>query len=167
MGKAAFALGMLGSVVFGILMSSRLEHRDYSASIVNKLGTHSSCPTFWVSWDKAPDLVPDGLLSCPCPEQAKPEASGTPMHPPKDVHDAAASMDVITISYTMFTSPGGTKSTGLSYVLVRGSDRQSFVVSPAFGPYSKFAMVTAIPFIVGAVLGVLLGLIPRKKGAAD
>jgi hypothetical protein len=167
MGKAAFALGVVGSVVMGLLMAGRLNHRDYSASIVNKLGTHTTCPTFWVSWDKPPDLVPEGLLACPCPEQPKPEASGTPMHPPKEVHDAAAPMDVMTISYTEFTSLGGTRQTGLSYVLARGSERQTFVISPASGPYSSFAFATAIPLIAGIVLGVLLGLIPRKKGSAD
>jgi hypothetical protein len=73
-------------------------------------------------------------------------------------------MDVMTISYTEFTSLGGTKSTGLSYVLARGSDRQTFVISPAFGPYSSFAFATAIPFLIGTVLAILLGLIPKKKG---
>lgn len=163
MGKIAFALGIVGSVVMGLVMSSRLEHRDYSASIVNKLGTHATCPTFWVSWDKAPDLVPDGLLKCPCPEQAVVETNGQPIHPPKDVHDAAAAMDVLTISYTRFISPGGTSSVGLSYVLARGSDRQTFVVSPAFGPYSSFALWTAFPLLGGIVLGILLSLIPKKK----
>jgi hypothetical protein len=164
MGKAAFALGILGSLVAGLLLSSRLDHRDYSASIVNKLGSHTTCPTFWVSWDKPPDLVPEGFLKCSCPEQAVVETNGQPIHPPKDVHDAAAPMDVMTMSYTTFTSPTGTKSTGLSYVLVRGADRQTFVVSPAFGPYSGFAIWTAIPFIAGIVLGILLGLIPKKSG---
>src|SRR5579863_765449 len=103
MGKIAFALGMVGSLGLGLVLSSRLVHRDYSASIVNKLGTHTTCPTFWVSWDKPPDGVPAGLLQCACPAQAQPEASGTPMHPPKGVHDAAAPMDVMTISYTEFT----------------------------------------------------------------
>lgn len=163
MGKAAFALGMVGTLVMGLLMSSRLDHRDYSASIVNKLGGHTTCPTFWVSWDKPPDLVPDGFLKCPCPDQAVVETNGQPIHPPKDVHDAAAPMDVMTMSYTTFTSPSGKKSTGLSYVLVRGSDRQTFVIAPSFDPYSSFALWTAIPFIAGIVLGILLGLIPKKK----
>ena len=163
MGKIAFVLGLVGSVVLGLVASGRLEHRDYSASIVKKLGTHSTCPTFWVSWDKPPDIVWDGLMACKCPEQAQPEEGGTPMHPPKDVHDAAAPMDVMAISYTEFTSFGGTKSTGLSYSLVRGSDRQTFTTSPHSGPYMGFAAVTAIPLVVGIVLGVVLGLIPKKK----
>lgn len=158
MGKIAFVLGIVGSVVMGFIASGDLVHRDYSASIVKKLGTHTTCPTFWVSWDKPPDVVWDGLMSCACPEKARPEESGTPMHPPKDVHDAAAPMDVMTISYTKYKD-----AVGLSYTLVRGADRQTFVISPAFGPYSKFALTTAIPFLAGTVLGVVLGLIPRKK----
>jgi hypothetical protein len=163
MGKIAFVLGVVGSLVMGLVLSSRLVHRDYSASIVNKLGQHSTCPTFWVSWDKAPDVVPVGLLTCGCPVQAQPESSGTPMHPPKDVHDAAAPMDVMSISYTEYTPFSGPKKVGLSYTLVRGSDRQTFIISPATDPYMSFAMTTAIPFIAGIVLGVLLGLIPKKK----
>jgi hypothetical protein len=165
MGKGAFISGVIGSVIAGILLAGRLEHRDYSASIVQKLGTHTTCPTFWVSWDRVPDLAPDGLLTCGCAEQPKPEASGTPMHPPQDVHAAAAPADVVTISYTAFSAPGGSKVAGLSYGLIRGSDRQTFVVSPAFAPYSKFALWTAIPFLAGIVLAVLLGLIPGKKSS--
>src|SRR5262245_1766496 len=123
MGKIAFVLGLVGSVVMGLVVSGRLEHRDYSGSIVKKLGTHSTCPTFWMTWAKAPDLVWDGLRTCPCPEQAQAEEGGAPIHPPKEVHDAAAPMDVLGISYTEFTSFGGTKSTGLSYSLARGTDR--------------------------------------------
>ena len=131
---------------------------------MKKLGDHATCPTFWMSWDKPPDLVPDGFLKCPCPEQAGPETNAQPFHPPKDVHDAAAPMDVLTVSYTTFRSPGGSKSEGLSCVLVRGADRQTFTISPAFGPYSGFAIWTAIPLVGGIVLGILLGLSP-KKGA--
>src|SRR5258708_3276868 len=163
MGKIAFVLGIVGSLVMGLVVSGRLMHRDYSASIVNKLGTHTTCPTFWVSWDKPPDLAPSGLLVCSCPTQPLPEASGTPMHPPQVVHDAAAPMDVMTISYTEFTTLGGTKKTGLSYVLARGSDRQTFVIAPAFDPYSSLALAAAVPLLAGIVLGVLLGLIPKKK----
>jgi hypothetical protein len=163
MGKIAFVLGLVGSVVLGLVASGRLEHRDYSAGIVKKLGTHSTCPTFWVSWDKPPDILWDGLMACQCPEQAQPEEGGTPMHPPKDVHDAAAPMDGMSISYTEFTSFGGKKSMGLSYSLMRGSDRQTFTTSPGSGPYLGFATVTAIPLVVGIVLGILLGLIPKKK----
>ena len=72
-------------------------------------------------------------------------------------------MDVLTISYTEFTSFGGTKSTGLSYGLARGADRQTFVISPASGPYMGFATITAVPLIAGIVLGFLLGCIPKKK----
>jgi len=157
--------GVIGSLIAGVLLSGRLQHRDYSASIVQKLGTHTTCPTFWVSWDKLPDLAPEGLMACACSEQAVPEASGTPMHPPREVHDAAAPADVVTISFTEFTAPGGTKSSGLSYLLIRGGDRQSFVISPAFGPYSKFAFWTALPFLAGIVLAVLLGLVSGKRGA--
>jgi len=164
MGKAAFVLGILGSLIAGIFLSSKLDHRDYSGSIVNKLGGHTTCPTFWMTWDKAPDLVPEGFVQCACPEQAVVETNGQPIHPPKDVHDAAAPMDVLTVSYTTFTSPGGSKSTGLSYTLVRGVDRQTFVISPSFGPYSGYMIWTAIPFLAGIVLGILLGLIPKKNG---
>jgi len=85
------------------------------------------------------------------------------MHPPQVVHDAAAPMDLMTISYTEFTTLGGTKKTGLSYTLARGSDRQTFVIDPAFDPYSSLALAAAIPLLAGIVLGVLLGLIPKKK----
>jgi hypothetical protein len=166
MGKIAFGLGVVGSVIVGILASSRLVSRDYSGSIVNKLGNHP-CPTFWVSWDKPPDLVPPGTLTCGCPEQAKAEAGGTPIHPPKEMHDAAGPMDGLTLSYTEFTSFGGTKHVGASYVLRRGNDSQTFVVSPAFGPYSAFAMAAATPFVLGIVVAIVLGLIPKKKGAID
>jgi hypothetical protein len=163
-GKIAFALGIVGSLVMGLVLSGRLLHRDYSASIVNKLGTHTTCPTFWVSWDKPPDGVyPDGFLMCSCPEQARAEAGGTPIHPPKEVHDAAAAMDVLTVSYTRFEPFLGTKRVGLSYTLARGSDRQTFVVSPSSDPYSSFALAASIPLIAGIVLGVLLGLIPKKE----
>lgn len=165
MGKMAFVAGVVGSLILGLVLSGRLVHRDYSASIVLKLGTHTTCPTFWVSWDKAPDAAPPGLLQCACPEKPVPEGSGTPMHPPKDVHDAAAPMDVMTISCTEFTTLGGGKKTGLSYVLARGSDRQTFVIAPASDPYLAFATATAIPLIAGIVLGILLGLIPKKKGS--
>src|SRR6185503_7441877 len=104
------------------------------------------------------DLVPEGFVQCACPEQAVVETNGQPVHPPREVHEAAAPMDVLTISYTTFTSPRGTKSVGLSYVLARGADRQTFVISPAFGPYSGYAIWTAIPFLVGIVLGVGLSL---------
>ncbi len=85
------------------------------------------------------------------------------MHPPKEVHDAAAPMDVLTISYTEFTPLGGTKKIGLSYGLARGSERQTFVISPASDPYSSLALAAAIPLLAGIVLGILLGLIPKKK----
>jgi hypothetical protein len=167
MGKIAFVLGLVGSVVLGFVASGKLVHRDYSASVVKKLGTHTTCPTFWVSWDKPPDLVWDGLMACKCPDKPQPEESGTPMHPPKEVHDAAAPMDVMTISYTEYTSLGGTKTTGLSYTLARGSDRQSFQIQPGSGPYTSFAMTVAIPLVVGIVAGILLGFLPKKKGASD
>jgi hypothetical protein len=164
MGKAAFVLGIVGSLIAGILLSSRLDHRDYSGSIVNKQGGHATCPTFWMTWDKAPDLVPEGFVQCACSEQAVVETNAQPVHPPKEVHDAAAAMDVLTVSYTTFTSPRGTKSVGLSYVLARGADRQTFVISPSFGPYSGYALWTAMPFLAGIVLGIVLGLIPKKGG---
>jgi hypothetical protein len=85
------------------------------------------------------------------------------MHPPREVHDAAAPMDVMTVSYTQFEPLTGTKRVGLSYTLARGSDRQTFVISPASGPYSSFALAASIPLIAGVVLGVLLGLIPKKE----
>src|SRR5258706_9139564 len=98
MGKIAFILGIVGSLVMGLMLSSRLSHRDYSASIVNKLGMNTTCPTFWVSWDKPPEALPEGLLVCRCPEQAGAETGGVPIHPPKDVHDAAAPIDLMTLS---------------------------------------------------------------------
>lgn len=164
MGKIAFVLGVVGSLGMGLVLSGRLVHRDYSASIVNKLGTHTTCPTFWVSWDKPPDsVVPEGWMACACPEQARVETGGTPIHPPKEVHDAAAPMDVLTVSYTRFEPLLGTKRVGLSYTLARGSDRQTFVISPGFEPYSSFALEASIPFLAGIGLAVLLSLIPKKE----
>ena len=34
MGKIAFVVGLVGSVIVGLVTSGRLVHRDYSASIV-------------------------------------------------------------------------------------------------------------------------------------
>jgi len=163
MGKAAFAAGVLGTLAAGLFLSSRLEHRDYTGTLVNKVGGHTTCPTFWVNWDKAPDLLPEGVLRCGCAVQAVPEGGGSPLHPPRDVHDAAAPMDGITVSYTEFTPPGGTKKVGLSYVLRRGMDQQRFVISPSSDPYLSFALFSAIPLLGGVVLGILLGFLPRKK----
>ncbi len=162
---AAFLLGIVGSVVLGLFASKGLDHRDYSGSVGEKLGSHPGCPTLWVVFDKAPDVVPDGMLSCSCPAQAEAGAAGKPIHPPREVADAAAPADQLSISYTEFRSPfGGKKVSGLSYGLMRGIDRQTFVVSPAWSAYSKFALITAAPFLVGLVLSLGLGLLPSKRG---
>lgn len=168
MKKAAFLLGVLGSVVLGLVASKGLVRRDYAAGVVNKTGEHGTCPTLWVQFDRPPDVVPDGLVACPCAEQARDHEGGKPIHPPRAVVDAAAPSDQLTISYTEFTPPfGGKKVAGLSYALMRGVDRQSFVASPAWSAYSKFALITAAPFLIGAALAVILGFLPSKKGATD
>jgi hypothetical protein len=41
------------------------------------------------------------------------------------------------------------------------------MVTPSSGVYGRFAITTAIPAIAGIVLGIVLGLIPKKKTAAD
>ncbi len=168
MGKIAFVLGIVGSVVAGLLCSGRLVHRDYSASIVNKSGGHTTCPTLWVSFDHPPDeAVPPGFLTCGCAEQAVPELNGTPLHVPQAVLDACAPMDVIAVSFTQWTSPlSGEKSIGLSYVLRRGADGQTFEISPASSAYLGFAFVTALPFVGGIVVAVILGLLPGRKSSS-
>jgi len=167
MRKAAFILGILGSVVLGLLASKGLVRRDYSAGVVNKTGEHGTCPTLWVAFDKPPDVIPDGMVSCGCPTQALEEAGGKPIHPPRDVVDAAAPMDQLTISYTEFTPPmGGKKVAGLSYGLMRGVNRQTFVVTPSWSAYSKFAFLTAAPFLIGVALAVILGFLPSKRNVA-
>jgi hypothetical protein len=167
MGKAAFALGIAGSLILGLLLSSRLTKRDYTGTVVSKPGTHPTCPTLWVNWDQPLEAVPDGFLKCACPEQAPADPAGIAVHPAKDVADAAAPQDVIILSYTEYTSLGGTKQVGVSYDLRRGMNRQTFEVSPSSGLYTSFAGTTAIPAVAGIVLGILLGLIPKKKTAAD
>ena len=82
MKSAAFILGIVGSVVLGLFASRGLDRRDYSGSVAAKSGNHESCPTLWVVFDKAPDVIPDGMLSCACPTQAEPAAGGKPIHPP-------------------------------------------------------------------------------------
>src|SRR5437762_13838580 len=112
MGKIAFVAGCVGSLVVGLLLSGRLVRRDYTASVMAKSGSHSTCPTLWVSWVSPPDVVPDGLVKCGCPEQAINEQGGTPIHPAQAVYDAAAPMDLVVVSYTEFTTLGGTRKIG-------------------------------------------------------
>ena len=166
-GKAAFALGLAGSLVLALVLFTRIVHRDYTGTVVSKLGTHPSCPTLWVNWDQPLDVVPEGFLKCGCAEQPPADPAGVAVHPPKEVTDTAAPQDVIVLSYTEATSLGGAKQVGASYDIRRGMNRQTFVIAPSSGIYSGLAVTSAIPGGIGIVLGILLGLIPRKKGAAD
>lgn len=159
-------LGIIGSAGLGLFASKGLINRDYSGSVSGKSGNHDSCPTLWVIFDKAPDVVPEGMILCKCPVQAEGVGEGKPIHPPRELVDAAATADQLTVSYTEFSSPfGGKKVSGLSYGLMRGTDRQSFPVSPSWNAYSKFALLTLTPFLVGAILAVVLVLLPSKRGA--
>jgi hypothetical protein len=166
MGKAAFALGLAGSLVLALLLYSRMVHREYTGTVVAKGGTHPTCPTLWVNWDQPLEVVPEGFLKCGCAEQAAADPAGIAVHPPKDVADTAAPQDVIVLTYTEASSLGGTKQSGVSYDIRRGTNRQTFVVSPSSALYTGLAGVSAIPAGIGIVLGLLLGLIPRKQGAA-
>jgi len=165
-GKAAFALGLAGSLVLGLVLYSRIVRREYTGTVVSKPGTHSTCPTLWVNWDQPLEVVPEGFLKCGCAEQAPADPAGIAVHPSKDVADTAAPQDVIVLTYTEATSLGGAKQSGVTYDIRRGTNRQTFVVSPSGGIYTGLAGTSAIPAVIGTVLGILLGLIPRKKGAA-
>ena len=164
----SFVIGIVGSVIVGLVTSGRLVHRDYSASIVSKTGGHNTCPTLWVSFDHPPDAaVPAGFISCPCAEQAKPETNGTPIHVPQNVLDASAPLDVLLVSYTEWSSPlSGAKSIGVSYVLRRGAEAESFTISPASSAYLGFALVTSLPLLAGIVVGIVLGFLPGRKGSS-
>jgi hypothetical protein len=165
-GKAAFALGVAGSLVLGLILYSRIVRREYTGTVVSKPGTHSTCPTLWVNWDQPLDAVPEGFLKCGCAEQAPADPAGIAVHPPKDVADTAAPQDVIVLTYTEATTLGGAKQSGVSYDIRRGTNRQSFVISPSSGIYTSLAGTCVVPAVIGSVLGVLLGLILRKKGSA-
>jgi len=166
MGKAAFALGLAASMILAVLLFSRMVRREYTGTVVSKPGTHSTCPTLWVNWDQPLEAVPEGFLKCGCAEQAAADPAGIAVHPPQDVADTAAPQDVIVLTYTELTSLGGTKRSGVSYDIRRGTNRQSFVVSSSNALYTSLAGTSAIPAGIGTVLAVLLGMIPRKKGAA-
>lgn len=167
MGKIAFLVGIVASLVVGLLLSSKLVRRDYTCSVMAKSGSHSTCPTLWVSWVSPPDVVPEGLVKCGCPEQAANEQGGTPIHPAQKVWDVAAPQDLLVLSYTEFTTPGGERKLGLSWDVRRGANKETYVISPAGDAYGSFAGYTAAPLGIGIVLGIVLGLIPRKKTAAD
>ena len=167
MSKIAFVLGAVGSVAAGLLLSSRLVHRDYSATVAVVSVGHP-CPTLGVVFDKPPEGLPPQVTSCSCPAAATVDGGSTPIHPPSELAAASASSDAITISYTEFTSPlGGPKKTGLSYTLSKGADRQTWVVSSAWPAYSSFAMLTVAPFLGGIVLAVLLTFLPKKKSGTS
>ena len=117
-------------------------------------------------FDKTPDVGPEGMVLCKCPAQAEGVGEGKPIHPHRELVDAAATADLLTVSYVEFTSPfGGKKVAGLSYGLMRGTDRLSFPVSPSWNAYSKFTLITVAPFLLGAILAVVLGFLPSKRGA--
>src|SRR6185295_20367282 len=117
---------------------------------------HSTCSTLWVSWVTAPDVVPDGLVKCACPEQAAYEQGGTPIHPAQKIHDVAAPQDLLVLSYTEFTTPGGERKIGLSWDVRRGMNKETYVLSPASDAYMSFAGYTAAPLAIGIVVGILL-----------
>ena len=167
MGKVAFVLGVIASAIVGVVLSGRLIRRDYTAT-VDMTGFGHTCPTLGVRFDQPPDALPPELTKCPCPAPPVMQGASTPLHPPAELVPAAAPLDLINISYTEFSSPfSGKKSSGLSFTLIRGMDRQTFAVSPAWSAYSPFVTLTAAPFLIGLVLAVVLSLIPRKKGVAD
>jgi hypothetical protein len=166
MGKAAFALGLAGSLILALVLFSRMLRREYTGTVVSKPGTHSTCPTLWVNWDQPLEAVPEGFLKCGCAEQAPADPAGIAVHPPKEVADTAAPQDLIVLTYTESTLLGGARQSGVSYDIRRGTNRQTFVISSSSALYTGLAGTSAIPAVVGSVLGILLGLIPRKKGAA-
>lgn len=167
MGKIVFVIGCVATLIVGLLLFSRLVRRDYVASVMAKSGSHASCPTLWVSWVAPPDVLPDGMVKCPCPEQAVNEQGGTPIHPGQVVWDVSAPMDQLVLSYTEFTTLGGEKKVGVSWDVRRGVNKETYVISSASDAYRSFALVTAAPFLVGIALSILVGLLPKKKGAAD
>src|SRR5258705_5464427 len=102
MGKVAFLVGAVGTLVVGLLLSGKLVRRDYTATVVAKSGSHATCPTLWVSWVSAPDVVPEGLVKCGCPEQAVNEQGGSPIHPAHTAYDVAAPPGLLVLSSTAF-----------------------------------------------------------------
>lgn len=167
MGKAAFILGVVASVVTGLVLSRSLYHRDHIGS-VSMTGVSHPCPTLGVVFEASPVPPPPELTTCACPAPPALEGRATPLHPPADLVAAAAPLDHITVTWTEFTPPfGGKRLTGLSYVLAKGMNQQRFDVSPAGPVYSRFALLTAAPFLAGIVLGILLGLISGRKGVKD
>jgi hypothetical protein len=163
MGKAAFALGVAGSLILGLLQGSRITRHDYTGTVISKLAARPDCPTLYVNWDQTLEGVPDGFLKCSCVEPHPQEPAGTAVHPPKDVADSAAPQDVLILNFMEYPSLGGKRLVGESYEIRRGTYRQSFVISPSSAIYSSLAGTSAIPGAAGIVLGILLGLIPKKK----
>ena len=167
MGKTAFVLGIVASVITGVVLSGNLIRKEVTAT-VDMVGVGHSCPTLGVRFDSPPDGLPREVTKCDCPVQPELQGASTPLHPPAELVPTAASLDLITISYTEFTSPmGGKKTSGLSYTLIKGPTKQTWTVSPAWSAYSPFVTLTAAPFLIGLALAVVLSFIPRKKGVAD
>jgi len=163
MGKAAFALGIGGSLVLALFLGSRITRHDYTGTVVGKHGTHPTCPTLWVNWDQPLKEVPDGFVKCGCAEPPVADPAGVAVHPPKQVVDTAAPQDILVLSFVDYTSLGGTRTVGESYDIRRGMYRETLVISPPAAVYRAVALTSAIPAVAGIVLGILLGLIPSRK----
>jgi hypothetical protein len=160
--KVAFILGVVASAVTGVVLSGRLVHRDYTGSVAVTAAGHT-CPTLGVTFDK-PGEIPQELTTCACPAAPVMEGGAIPVHPPAELVAAAATSDQISIAYTEFTSPlNGKKKTGVSYTLLKGSDKQTRVVSSPAPAYSSFALLTLAPAGAGILLAILFMFMPKKE----
>lgn len=164
MGKLLLLLGLVGTLVTGVVLGGRLESKDCSASVEEKLTPHS-CPAIGIKVDFDSRSLSETLTRCGCPEKAVSE-KWTPIHPPRAVVDASAPGDLLIVSYRAFTPPfGGAKKTALSFTLDRGGHRETTVASAAWPVYQSFALFTLAPFGIGVVLAAVAGALSKKKSA--
>ncbi len=164
MGKLLLLLGLVGTVATGIALKGRLESKDCSASVEEKLTLHA-CPAIGVKLDFDSKSLPEALTRCGCAEKPVSE-KWTPIHPPRAVVDASAVGDLLVISFREFAPPfGGKKKTALSFTLDRGGHRETTVATPAWTVYQSYALYSLAPLGIGVVLALLAGLLGKKKPA--
>jgi hypothetical protein len=164
MSKLFLLLGLVGTLIAGVVLGGRLESRECTASVEEKLTPHS-CPAIGIKPDFDSKPLPEALLRCDCTEKAVSE-KWTPIFPPRAVVDASANGDHLIVSYREFTPPfGGAKKTALSFTLDRGGHRETTVASAAWPVYQSFALFTLAPLGIGLVLSLVAGMLSKKKTA--
>ena len=164
MGKLFLFLGLGATVLTGVVLGRRLESKECTASVEEKLTSHP-CPAVGIKLDFDSKSLPEQLTRCGCAEKAVSE-KWTPIHPPRGVVDSSAPGDLLVISFREFTPPfGGAKKTGLSLTLDRGGHRETTTAAPSWPVYQSFGLFTLAPLGIGVVLAVLAGLVSRKKSS--